>query len=232
MLQMRRSKDRGYEDKGWFQVYHTFSFGDYYDPDFLSYRSIQAINQGSIKGGKGLSMPLHKDLEILLYVIDGALEYKDGRGNTSVIRPGEIQKIATGSEMHYSEYNLSHHISVHFLEFWIISEERGLQPTFTHKLFSPGSKWGQWCLVVSKNGRDGSIRIHQDVDIYATLLDGNDELSFETILDRYYWVQVVSGKFLFQESILEAGDGVAIQDEPAIEARCLQAGEFFLFDLP
>ena len=231
MLQIRRSKERGYEDKGWLQMYHTFSFGDYYDPDFLNYRSIRVINEVTLKGGKGLGMHTHRDMEMFIYVIDGVLEHKDDRGHTALIRPGEVQKISAGVELTHGEYNLSHNLPVHFMEFWITPEESGLQPMVTHKLFSSASKWGQWCLIASKNGRDGSMRIHQDVDIFTTLLDDNDELSFETLSERYYWIQVISGKFLFQESILEAGDGAAVQDEPTIEARCLQAGEFFLFDL-
>ena len=152
-------------------------------------------------------------------------------GHTSIIRPGEVQHMSAGSGVTHSEYNLSHHLPVHFLQIWIMPDHYGLPPGYVNKLFSSASKWGQWCLVASRNGRDGSLRIHQDVDLYATLLDDNDELTFDALIGRYYWIQVVSGKFLVQETILEAGDGAAIQDESTIEIRCLSAGELLLFDL-
>ncbi len=231
MIQVRRSKERGYEDKGWLQIYHTFSFDTYYDPDYLNYRELRVINEGTIKGGKGFGTRPNREMELLIYVIDGVLEHRDSIGNTSVIRPGEVRMLSSGTGLTHSEYNLSHHIPVHFLEFWINPEKNGTEPSYTQKNFSNASKWGQWCLIVSKNGRDGSIRVHQDVDVFSTLLDDNDELSFETLSDRYYWVQVISGKFLVQECILEAGDGAAINDEATIEMRCLKTGELFLFDL-
>ncbi|MFZ0566075.1 MAG: pirin family protein [Chlamydiales bacterium] len=231
MIKVRTSKQRGYEDRGWLQSYYTFSFDAYYDPDFLNYRALRVINENTLKGGKGIGSHSHRDMEILFYVLDGVLEHKDNMGHSSVTRPGEVQRLSAGTGLTHSECNLSHHIPVRFLEFWITPEQSSVDPSYSKRLFSDASKWGQWCLIVSKNGREGSIRIYQDLDVFSTLLDDNDELSFETLVDRYYWIQVISGRFLIQESILEPGDGAAIKDESPIEIRCLHAGELLLFDL-
>lgn len=231
MIAVRKSTDRGYEDKGWLQTYHTFSFDTYYDPDFLYYRDLRVINEDHVKGGKGFGAHPHKDMEILTYVLEGAIEHQDSMGNTSLIRPGEVQSMSAGTGISHSEYNLSHHLPVHFLQIWINPDKHGLEPAYAKRYFSQGSKWGQWCLIASRNGRDGSVRIHQDVEVYATLLDENDELIYEALFDRYLWIQIVTGKFLIQETILDKGDGASIHDETTIEIRCLQSGELLLFDL-
>jgi quercetin 2,3-dioxygenase len=231
MIKVRRSQERGYEDKGWLQTFHTFSFDTYYDPDFSGYRQLRVINEDTVKGGKGFSSHSHKDMEIITYVLEGVMEHQDSLGHTSIIRPGEVQRMSAGNGITHSEYNLSHHLPVHFLQIWIYPEKYGIETSYASKLFSPASKWGQWCLICSRNGRDGSLRIYQDADLYATLLDDNDELAFEALIDRYYWIQIVSGRFLVQEMILEPGDGAAISDESTIEIRCLSSGELLLFDL-
>lgn len=231
MIQVRTSKERGYEDKGWLQTYHTFSFDTYYDPDFLGYRDLRVVNEDTVKGGKGFGTHYHRDVEILTYVLEGVLEHHDSMGNTSVIRPGEVLRMSAGTGITHSEYNLSHHLPVHFIQIWINPERHDLDPSYSQKFFSPASKWGQWCLICSRNGRDGSLRIHQDVDVYSTLLDENDEIVFEALFDRYYWVHVVSGKFMIQENVLDSGDSAALKEESAIEIRCLQGGELLLFDL-
>jgi len=231
MIKIRRSQERGFEDKGWLQTYHTFSFDTYYDPEYLGYRQIRVINEDIVKGGKGFPSHGHKDMEIITYVLDGVLEHQDSLGHTNIIRPGEVQRMSAGSGVLHSEYNLSHHLPIHFLQIWLTPEQYGLTPSYASKLFSSASKWGQWCLITSSNGRDGSLRIHQDVDLYATLLDDNDELVFEALIGRYYWIQIISGKFLIQETILESGDGASLSDETTIEIRCLTSGELLLFDL-
>lgn len=231
MIKVRRSQERGYEDKGWLQTHHTFSFDTYYDPDYLGYRQLRVINEDYVKGGKGFPSHTHKDLEILTYVIEGVLEHQDSLGNTSIIRPNEVQRMSAGTGVTHSEYNLSHHLPVHFLQVWITPDQNGLQPNYSKKVFSSASKWGQWCLIASRNGRDGSLRLHQDMDLYSTLLEDNDELAFEALIGRYNWIQILSGRFLVQETIVEAGDGAALQDESTIEIRCLSAGELLLFDL-
>lgn len=231
MISIRPSSKRGFEDKGWLQTYHTFSFDTYYDPEFLGFRQLRVINQDIVKGGKGFGSHGHKDMEILTYVLEGVLEHQDSLGFTSVIQPGEVQRMSAGTGINHSEYNLSHHLPVHFLQIWIYPETNGLEPGYAKKLFTSASKWGQWCLICSRNGRDGSIRIHQDVDLYATLLDDQDELEFEALTDRYYWVQIVTGKFEVQGHILEAGDGASLAEESVINVRSLSSGELLLFDL-
>jgi redox-sensitive bicupin YhaK (pirin superfamily) len=231
MIKIRQGSTRGFEDKGWLQTYHTFSFDNYYDPEFLGFRQLRVINEDYVKGGKGFGSHMHKDMEILTYVIEGALEHQDSLGHNTVIRPGEVQRMTAGTGVMHSEYNLSHHFPVHFLQIWIYPETYGLEPSYASKLFSSASKWGTWCLICSRNGREGSLRIHQDVDLYATLLDDTDELVFDALMDRYYWIQIVSGKFFVQESTLQAGDGAAISNESAIKIRCLSSGELLLFDV-
>lgn len=231
MIATRRSKERGYEDKGWLETFHTFSFDTYFDPDFLSYRDLRVINEDVVKGGKGFGMHSHRDMEIITYVLEGALEHQDSLGNTGVIRPGEVQVMTAGSGITHSEYNLSHHLPVHFLQIWVRPEKSGLDPSYGVRQFSSASKWGQWCLICSRNGREGSLRIHQDVDLYATLLEADEGLVYEALFDRYYWIQIVSGKFLVKEQILEKGDALALDSELTIEVHCLEAGELLLFDL-
>lgn len=231
MIELRPSQERGYEDKGWLQTYHTFSFDTYFDPDFLGFRDLRVINDDTVKGGKGFGMHPHRDTEILTYVLSGALEHKDSLGNTGVIRPGEVQHISAGTGINHSEYNLSHHDPVHFLQIWIQPERHDLEPAYAKKTFSSGSKWGQWCLMASRNGRDGSLRVHQDTDLYSTILDANDEIRFDALPTRYYWIHIVSGKFLVQETIMTAGDSASLAEEDVIEVRCLEGGELLLFDL-
>jgi quercetin 2,3-dioxygenase len=231
MIRLRRSEDRGFVDKGWLQSYHTFSFDTYYDPDFKGFRQLLVINEDTVKGGKGFGSHSHKDMEIVTYVLEGVLEHQDSMGNTSVIRTNEVQLMTAGTGIVHSEYNLSHHQSAHFLQIWIRPEKNGLEPSYAKKSFSDASKWGQWCLLCSRNGREGSLRIHQDADLYATLLDDHDEILFETLFDRYYWIQIISGQFLIQGKTLQKGDGAFIQDESAIKTQCLSSGELLLIDL-
>lgn len=152
MIKVRRSDERGFEDKGWMQTFHTFSFDTYYDPEFVGYRSLYVLNDDTIKSGKGFSMHLHKDVEIVTYVLEGGVEHTDSLGHTTLIRPGELQRMSAGSGITHSERNLSHHNPVHFLQFWIHPEKNGLDPSYTQKIFSQASKWGQWCLLLSKHG--------------------------------------------------------------------------------
>lgn len=231
MLHLRRAVDRGHEDKGWLQTHHTFSFDSYYDPEHLGFKSLRVINEDVVSGGKGFSAHFHKDMEIVTYVISGTLEHQDSLGNTGVIRSGEVQLMSAGTGIMHSERNFHSEIPAHFLQIWIRPNQNSLEPTYTQRQFSSASKWGQWRLLVSNNGREGSIRIHQDADIYATLLEEDDQIDFQTLLERFYWVQIVSGKFMIQNTLLEAGDGGAICNELNIDVRCLEGGELLLFDL-
>lgn len=231
MLNVRRSSERGYEDKGWLQTYHTFSFDTYYDPKFLNYRFLRVINEDTVKGGKGFGMHPHKDMEILTYVLEGILEHRDSMGNTSVTQAGDLQLISAGTGIHHSEYNLSPHFPVHFLQIWVLPEKSALEPSYQQKVFPSASKWGRWCLVASRNGRNGSLRIHQDLDLYTTILDERDEIVYEALGDRYYWIQIVSGKFEIEGTVLEAGDGASIEQIISLPIKCISSGELLIFDM-
>lgn len=231
MLAVRRSNERGYEDKGWLQTYHTFSFDTYHDPKFLNYRSLRVINEDTVTGGKGFGMHPHKDMEILTYVLEGVLEHRDSMGNTGVTQAGNVQLISAGTGIHHSEYNLSPHFPVHFLQIWVLPEKGALEPSYQQKVFPSASKWGQWCLVASRNGRNGSLRIHQDLDLYTTLLDAGDEIVYDALGDRYYWIQIVSGKFEIEGILLEQGDGASIEEIMTLPILCVSSGELLIFDM-
>lgn len=231
MIVMRPSEERGFEDKGWLQSYHTFSFNTYYDPDFVGFRSLRVINEDTVKGGKGFGSHNHSDMEILTYVLEGALEHRDSLGNTRMISQGEVQQMSAGTGIVHSEYNLSHQMPVHFLQIWIQPNQVGLTPSYAQKAFTTASKWGQWCLVASRNGRGGSLMIHQDADLYSTILDQGDELVFEGLADRGYYVHIVSGKFLVLGVSMKTGDGAFVTEELSILFKCQEGGELLLFDL-
>ncbi len=231
MMKLRAASERGTLDKGWLQSHHTFSFETYYDPDFLGFHSLGVLNENRLQPGKGWGMQSHRDVEMATYVLEGVLEYADGQGLSTVIRPGEIQMVSAGSGVNQRVNNLSHQVPVHFLQMWFIPRQYGLTPSCKQKIFTSASKWGQWCLLLSSNGREGSLRVQQDADVYSTLLDENDELTFEALIGRNYWLHVVSGKFLVQETPLHTGDGAAVIDEELITVKALEAGELLLFDL-
>ncbi len=228
---LRPSKERGCEDKGWLLSYHSFSFDTYYDPKYMGYRSVRVINEDVVKGGKGFGLHPHKDMEIVTFVIEGALQHQDSIGNTTVISQGEVQRMTAGSGISHSEYNLSHHVPVHFLQIWIQPDQNGLPPSHVQKAFSTASKWGQWCLLISNHGRGGSIPIHQDCDIYATILEKDEEITYEGTIERYYWLQVIKGSFVVAEMHLMQGDGLALNELERIAIKCREEGEFLLFDL-
>lgn len=230
MRKLRPSDKRGHEDKGWLSSYHSFSFDTYYDPDFLSFQNLRVLNEEYLKGGKRLTEQLHKDVELVTYVLSGLLEYKDNLGNTHVVQENEMLVVTAGTGILHSEYNLSSHEPLHFLQFWFTPNQNGLTPQITKKIFPVAAKWGQWCLMASLNSREGSLRIHQDVDIYATHLEANDEITFESLTDRFYWIQILSGKFLIQKQIMNAGDGLSITEELSIIVSCLEEGEILLID--
>jgi redox-sensitive bicupin YhaK (pirin superfamily) len=231
MILLRPSKERGYEDKGWLQTYHTFSFDTYYDPDHLSFHTLRVLNEDVVAGQNGFPMHKHRDMEIVTYVLEGSLEHKDSMGNVATISKGEVQRLSAGLGVTHSERNVAHHQPVHFLQIWITPTLLGLNPSYAQTAFQSAAKWGQFCLMVSSNGRNGSLSIHQDADIYSTILDQNDETTFEALPERHIWIQIVSGSFLVQNSPLQKGDGAALTNELLISIKCLEGGELLLFDL-
>lgn len=231
MLAIRPADDRGLANLGWLNSRHTFSFGHYYDPQFMGFGPLRVINEDRVKPSQGFGTHGHSDMEIISYVLDGALEHKDSLGTGSIIRPGDVQRMTAGTGVRHSEYNASSTDPVHFLQIWIIPEKNGLEPSYEQKAFSDDEKRGQLRLVGSRDGRDGSVMIHQDVDLYASLLGANDSVSYELGEDRNGWVQVARGSVRLDDNELSAGDGVALKGARTLTFEGVGDAEILLFDM-
>lgn len=231
MITLRRSQDRGYANHGWLESHHTFSFAGYLDPQHMNFRSLRVINEDRVEPGRGFGTHPHRDMEIISYVIEGALEHKDSMGTGSVIRPGDVQRMSAGTGVTHSEFNGSRTERVHFLQIWIIPEKQGLKPSYEQKNFSDAAKSGKLCLVASRDGRDGSVTIHQDARIYATLLASGQTVCHRLEPRRQAWIHVVRGDVDIAGQTLGSGDAVAISDEPEIKLSGLGSTEVLLFDL-
>lgn len=232
MKQIRRSHERGAAEHGWLSSKHTFSFANYYDPKFMGFGPLRVINEDRVKGGTGFGTHGHKDMEIISYVLNGALEHKDSIGTGSVIKPGELQRMTAGSGIHHSEYNHSKDDTVHFLQIWIEPAKKGLKPGYEQIAFDDAEKRGKLRLIGSTDGRDGSVTIHQDVDLYAGLFDGDERTSFELRDGRGAWVQVTRGTIVVDGETLTAGDAIALTDISDIIIEQGEEAEILLFDLP
>ena len=231
MLAIRPADDRGLANLGWLNSRHTFSFGHYYDPQFMGFGPLRVINEDRVKPSQGFGTHGHSDMEIISYVLDGALEHKDSLGTGSIIRPGDVQRMTAGTGVRHSEYNASSTDPVHFLQIWIIPEKNGLEPSYEQKAFSDDEKRSQLRLVGSRDGRDGSVTIHQDVDLYASLLRANDSVSYELGEDRNGWVQVARGSVRLDDNELSAGDGVALKGARTLTFEGVDDAEILLFDM-
>ena len=230
-MQLRKSRDRGHADHGWLESRHTFSFADYYDPRMMGFKSLRVINEDRIAGGRGFGMHPHRDMEIITYVIRGALRHKDSMGNSSPILPGEVQYMSAAKGVTHSEFNESPHEETHLLQIWIMPESRGGEPTYNQKSFQEALNKNPSVLVVSKDGREGSIRIKQDADIHASRLAQGRELNFDLRPGRAAWVQLIKGRIAVNGEELEAGDALAAAEEPALKIQARKDSEFLLFDL-
>jgi quercetin 2,3-dioxygenase len=228
---IRKSEERGTANFGWLDSKHSFSFGGYYDPRHMGFGPLRVINEDRVAPGGGFPTHPHRDMEIISYVLDGALAHKDSTGENSVIRPGEVQRMSAGTGVRHSEYNASETEPVHFLQIWIIPERQGLRPSYEQKSFAEHEKRGKLRLVGSHDGREDSVTIHQDVDLYATLLEPGESVSHRMSAGRGAWVQVVGGELTVNGEALKAGDGVAISgtDDVRLEARAMT--EALLFDM-
>lgn len=231
MLTIRHAEERGLADFGWLNSRHTFSFGHYHDPKFMGFGPLRVINEDRVQPGQGFGTHGHSDMEIISYVLDGALEHKDSIGTGSIIRPGDVQRMTAGTGVRHSEFNASDAESVHFLQIWIIPEENGLEPSYEQKAFIDDEKRGRLRLVGSRDGRDGSVTIHQDVDLYAALLCDGDSVSHELAAGRKAWVQVAKGSAVLNGKPLQAGDGVAIESQATITVSGASAAELLVFDM-
>jgi redox-sensitive bicupin YhaK (pirin superfamily) len=233
MITTRLSDERGRADFGWLDSRHTFSFGDYYDAAHMGFGPLRVINEDRVKPGQGFGTHGHRDMEILSYVLEGALEHRDSIGTGSVIRPDDVQIMSAGTGIRHSEFNPSPTEPVHFLQIWIIPEREGIAPRYAQKTFAAAEKRGRLLLVGSSDGRDGSIVIHQDVELLACVLAPREMVSRRLKSGRRAWLQIVRGAVDLNGRRLDAGDGAAIEGEPALEIIGHAADtELLLFDLP
>ena len=231
MLQIRLASDRGSADHGWLDTRHTFSFADYYDPRHMGFRSLRVINDDRVAPGKGFGTHPHRDMEIVTYVLDGAIEHKDSMGNGSTIRPGDVQRMTAGTGVTHSELNPQRDAPLHFLQIWILPEAKNLTPGYEQKTFGAEEKRGRLRLVASRDGADGSVVIHQDARLYAGLLGAGERAVHEIAPGRHAWVHVARGKVSLDGRELEAGDGAALSDEAAVRLEGVADGEVLVFDL-
>lgn len=231
MIGIRRSEERGTARHGWLSSRHTFSFGQYHDPRYMGFGPLRVINEDRVQPGQGFATHGHRDMEIISYVLDGALEHKDSLGNGTVIRPGDVQRMTAGTGVTHSEFNPSATEPVHFLQIWILPGEAGLEPGYEQKTFGEAEKRGVLRLVGSRQGRDGSVTIHQDTDLYVTCPEDGQEILHGLAAGRKAWVQVVRGRGEVNGRELQAGDGVALADEPMLRLRGVSGAEMLLFDM-
>jgi quercetin 2,3-dioxygenase len=231
MIRVRKAKDRGHFNFGWLDTYHTFSFGDYYDPSFIGFRRLRVINEDSVHAGRGFPTHSHRDMEIITYILEGALEHRDSIGNGSVIRPGDVQRMTAGTGVSHSEANPSSEDSVHLLQIWIMPRERGLKPGYEQKFFSEEQKQGGLCLIASADGRDGSVTVHQDVSVYAAVLDSGQAVNHPLAPNRHAWIQVARGAVVVNGENLDQGDGAAISAESKLTVTGQDRAEILLFDM-
>lgn len=233
MISIRSADERGSTRLDWLDSRHSFSFGEYHDPQHMGFGPLRVINEDRVQPGAGFATHGHRDMEIVSYVLEGALEHKDSLGTGSVIRPGDVQRMTAGTGIRHSEFNPSRVETVHFLQIWLVPRESGLPPGYEQKNFADDEKRGRLRLVASGDGRDGSVLIHQDAEIYAALLDRGAEAAYALPPDRRAWLQVIRGELDVAGRRLRAGDGAGIEDESGIRvAAVADNAEFLLFDLP
>ena len=230
MIALRRAAERGHFDHGWLNTYHTFSFADYHDPAQMGFRSLRVLNDDRVAPGQGFGEHRHRDMEIVSYVLEGALAHKDSIGNSGVIRPGDVQKMSAGTGVQHSEFNGSRTEPVHFLQIWIVPEVRGIAPAYEQKTFPPETRRGKLRLIGSRDGRDGSVTIRQDVDAYASVLEKGQEARHVLAPGRHAWLHVAEGELAVNGNRLEEGDAIAATGESQLDVVGLGA-EFLLFDL-
>jgi len=231
MFTIRKANDRGLTNIGWLSSRHSFSFGDYYDPKNHNYRTLRVINDDVIAGGGGFGTHPHRDMEIITYVLSGELKHQDSMGNGSVIRPGEWQKMSAGSGVAHSEYNASDDVPAHLLQIWIMPDTKGLKPEYAQQTVSEADKLGKWAVAASKDGRNGSSVLHQDVTLNVATVRPGDTFGYDLAMGRGAWLHVATGAITVNGTRLDAGDAVAIENESRIDVIGVANGEVLLFDL-
>jgi quercetin 2,3-dioxygenase len=231
LIRIRKAVERGHFDLGWLNTFHTFSFGEYRDARHTSFRSLRVMNEDWVQPGQGFGTHPHRDMEIVTYVLEGALEHKDSMGNGAVLRPGEFQRMSAGSGITHSEFNPSATQPVHLYQIWLSTLHNGIEPSYEQKAFDAQERHNQLRLVASQHGRNDSLTIHQDADILLGTLDPNARLSYQLNDDRHAWVQVLRGSILLNGKPLAQGDGAAVSDQIRLDIKAVQPAEIMLFDL-
>jgi redox-sensitive bicupin YhaK (pirin superfamily) len=231
MIKIRKAEDRGHFDFGWLDTYHTFSFGDYYDPSHMAFRSLRVINEDVVQPGRGFPTHGHRDMEIVTYILEGALEHRDSMGSGSIIRRGDAQRMSAGTGVRHSEANPSKDEPVHLLQIWIIPEREGQQPEYEEKKFADEETRNRLRLIISPDGDDGAVRIHQDARIYASVLDEGKSVNHQIPTGRHAWLQVAGGAVELNGTQLKQGDGAAVSQENQLSIVARESSEVLLFDL-
>jgi hypothetical protein len=231
MITIRKADERGHFDFGWLNTYHTFSFDQYYDPKHMSFRSLRVINEDTVQPGHGFPTHGHRDMEIVTYILEGALEHRDSMGNGSIIRRGDAQRMSAGTGVRHSEANPSGDAPVHLLQIWILPEQQNLPPEYEEKKFSDDEKRNKLRLIVSPNREDGAVRIHQDAKIYASVLDEGKEVVHPLANGRNAWLQVAAGSVTLNDIALNQGDGALVMGESTLRIAARDSAEVLLFDL-
>jgi redox-sensitive bicupin YhaK (pirin superfamily) len=231
MLKIRKSSERGHFDHGWLDTYHTFSFGDYYDPAQMGFRALRVINEDRVAPGAGFGMHGHRDMEIVTLVLSGALEHKDSLGHGEVLRPGELQHMSAGSGIRHSEFNPSATEPTHLYQIWLLPREKGLEPSYHQQKFDAAERAEKWQLVASPDGAEGSLPIEQDAKIYLADLPAGGKLDFELAANRHAWLQVLRGSVELNGHALSTSDAAAVSDEAQLLLKSSAPSEIMLFDL-
>ena len=231
MLTIRKTHERGHFDHGWLNTYHTFSFDQYYDPRYMGFRSLRVINEDFVAPGRRFPMHGHRGMEIITYILEGGLKHEDSMGNGSVIRPGDVQRMTAGTGVRHSEKNASNTERVHLLQIWILPNAESLQPGYEQKAFSEDERRGQFRLIASNDGREGSVALNQDVNLFASILDAGQEVERAMDPARYGWIQVARGSISVNGEDAGQGDGVVVVAESSLKIEARENAEVLLFDL-
>jgi redox-sensitive bicupin YhaK (pirin superfamily) len=231
MIKIRRAEDRGHTKLNWLDSRHTFSFGDYHDPQHMGFSDLRVINEDRVISGAGFPTHSHRDMEIITYVLEGALAHEDSTGTSSVIKPGEVQRMSAGKGISHSEYNASPIEPVHFLQIWIEPSKTGLAPSYEQQVLRFDKDRSGLILIASKDGRNGSVTVHQDIDLLAAQLGSGQRTNFHLKTHRRAWVQIARGGVMLNGMLLKAGDGVAASQEDVLEAKAVEDAELLVFDL-
>ena len=232
MITLRRSEERGHANHGWLDSYHSFSFARYYDPEHMGYSVLRVINEDVVAGGQGFGMHPHRDMEIVTYMLKGAIQHRDSLGNGSVIKAGDVQRMTAGTGIVHSEFNASEHEDAHLLQIWLLPDRNNLTPGYEEKHFDAAEKQDRWKLIASRGGIGGSLHINQDVSLYASVISEGKTLDYTIEADRRLYIQVARGRIRLNDTLLEAGDAAKVDALVAVKVEALEEAEILLFDLP